>query len=250
MMLAFDIETESLPEEQVRLFSEPFKKPAHPGPFDPSAVRTGNLKDQIKIDAKIQEARDAHALAVQSYEADCTKAEREYWQGLMDKAALSPVTGRVVVVGLRSVSGKETLISGDEPDILSSFWNQYRDCSRARRQMIGANILNFDLPFLVRRSWINRVEVPDGVRDGRYWDKIFVDIREHWLCGQWKGDVESSLDLMARALGVGHKLDKTIGAHFGKLWRGDQQEHELAKRYLQRDLELTIEIARRLGIIF
>ncbi len=247
MYYAFDIETTVGDDAVIRSLVAPFVKPAPPGPFDRAAVKVGNLKDQAKIDAKIEEAHRDHLQAVANYADDCAAAEKRYWDEVYGKAALDPTTGRIVVVGVMSQGGSVRFIDGDEPDILSAWWSRWEELMMQGARFLGSNSRDFDLPYLVRRSWINGVPVPESVVDqGRYWHKCFHDVRQHWLLGQRYADCHSSLDYMARALGVGEKLPGEIGAHFGKYWNEDREK---AKNYLTRDLELTLSIARRLGLI-
>ncbi len=71
--IIFDIETGPLPEAELANMLPP---------FDPAEVKTGNLKDPAKIAEKIAEAEANH--------------RRDFF----DKAALDPLTGRVVAIGL------------------------------------------------------------------------------------------------------------------------------------------------------
>jgi hypothetical protein len=241
----FDIETEPLDMEQLRQLAPPFVPPPRPGAFDPACVKYGNLKDATKRAEKLAECQAAHAAAVANYEETVATAEFAHWQAVLDKAALSPTTGRVVCIGIKT-NFKESIISGEEPDILSSWWHRYSETMLAGGKWIGINIKQFDLPFLVRRSWIMGVQIPESAWDGRYWNRCFVDLREVWLLGQRYSDCESSLDLIARSLGLGRKLPG--GANFGRLWRGTPEERAEALTYLHRDLDLIHSIAIRLGI--
>ena len=74
--IVFDIETGPLPESELAAVMPP---------FDPAEVKTGNLKDPEKVAAKIAEAEANH--------------RRDFF----DKAALDPLTGRVVAVGVMIV---------------------------------------------------------------------------------------------------------------------------------------------------
>jgi hypothetical protein len=107
--------------------------------------------------------------------------------------------------------------------------------------LIGFNIFNFDLPFLIRRSWKHRVPVPFGLRRGRYWNDRFVDLRECWQLGDRQA--RGSLDSIARHLGVGAKNGE--GKAFAELWQTDRQQ---AEAYLRNDVELTAKVAHALGI--
>ena len=46
--------------------------------------------------------------------------------------------------------------------------------------MVGFNSNQFDLPFLIRRSWKHNVAVPMGIRRGRYWSDQVLDLRDVW----------------------------------------------------------------------
>lgn len=256
-MLIFDIETGPLDLETIKKFAPAFQPPPHPGEFDPAAVKLGNLKDEARIKAKIDEARAAHQAAVAGYDVQVRHAEAEHVASALDRAPLSPVTGQVLAIGCWSATTKNTVVIGEqngmtEEEILAKFWGLYRSMREQKRPMVGVNIFGFDLPFLVRRSWILGVEIPPTVRDGRYWDRLFVDLRDEWLLGQRWGDCESSLDHMARALGVGAKSDAAgcDGATFHKLWlSGDAAQRATARNYLINDLEMTRRVAERLGVV-
>ena len=71
--IVFDVETGPLAESELSALLPP---------FDPAEVRTGNLKDPAKIAEKIAEAEANH--------------RREFF----DRAALDPLTGRVVAIGM------------------------------------------------------------------------------------------------------------------------------------------------------
>lgn len=222
----FDIETGALPESELAALLPP---------FDPADVKTGNLKDPEKIAAKIAEAQANH--------------KRDF----VERAALDPLTGRVVAIGLlicaphpgplpRAEREYEFRVIGhdDEAQTLREFW----DCCRGEmgriNQMIGFNTYQFDLPFLIRRSWKHRVAVPFGIRRGRYWADQMIDLRDGWQLGDRMA--RGSLDAIAKHLGVGAKNGD--GKEFAALWQSDRAK---AIEYLRNDLELTAKVAEVLG---
>lgn len=251
-MLCFDIETQSLDTDRVLAMADPFVPPERPGEFDESAVKHGRTKDPEKRAAKVAEEREKHAALVENYAAECERLEAEYRSKLLADAALSPATGEIVVIGIANpVDGKFGTTEGrSESEALEWFWRKCQTCRTTKptpRLMIGHNIKQFDLPFLVIRSRILNVDVPREVWDAKWrrWDEIFADTREHWLMGRYGNGCESSLDHVGRALGLGGKLAGVNGADFGKLWESDR---ELARQYLHRDLELTARVAVKLGV--
>ena len=211
----FDIETGPLPDEELASLIPP---------FDPDAVKVGNLKDPEKIAAKRMEAEANHA------------AE------FIERAALDALTGRVLAIGiLVQPGGFVALDSPNEAVLLDDFWECCRGEQGRINRMVGFNIHLFDLPFLIRRSWKHQVPVPLGIRRGRFWGEEMVDLREAWQLGD--KHAHGSLDAIARHLGIGAKNGE--GKDFARLWATDRPQ---ALAYLQQDLELTAQIAERLGL--
>lgn len=212
--IVFDVETAPLPESELAALVPP---------FDPAEVRTGNLKDPEKIAAKIAEAEVNH--------------RRDFFE----KAALDPLTGRVLVVGLLDKSSMRLIGHDDEAALLTEFWDVCQGEMGRINEMVGFNTHLFDLPFLIRRSWKMRVPVP-RIRRGRYWADEMVDLRDAWQLGDRQA--RGSLDAIAKHLGVGAKNGS--GADFAKLWQSDRA---MAVEYLRNDLELTAKVADVLGCL-
>jgi len=215
--IVFDVETGPLAESELSALLPP---------FDPAEVKVGNLKDPAKIAEKLAEAEANH--------------RRDFFE----KAALDPLTGRVVAIGLLYPDSGECDVIGDDDEAatLRAFWTACRGEMGRVHQMIGFNTHGFDLPFLIRRSWKHRVDVPFGVRRGRYWGEEMVDLREAWQLGDRQA--RGSLDSIAKHLGVGAKNGN--GKAFAELWQSDRKQ---AEAYLRNDLELTAKIARALGVV-
>ena len=226
--LVFDIETGPLPESELEAMMPQ---------FDPSEVKFGNIKDPAKITEKVSEAEANH--------------RRNYF----DKAALDPLTGRVVAIGVKlfkSDGGKGFDFSGlgelsiigddDEAAMLKEFWDSMRGYAGRLHPLIGFNIFSFDLPFLIKRSWKHRISIPGGIRRGRYWSDQVIDLRDTWQLGDRQA--HGSLDRISKHLGVGAKNGD--GKVFAELWRADRAA---AEAYLKNDVELTAKVADVLGVV-
>lgn len=250
MPLIFDIETGPLADE-ILAQQFTFEAPPHPGQFDPSTVKYGNTKDEAKRATKLQECQQAHSLAVDNYERDAATARDEAWQKFRGNAALDAATGQVLAIGIQRDGKAGIFAEPTEAETLAKFWAKYLQCRAQQTKMVGANIIQFDLPFLIRRSWMLCVDIPSTVCQFGKWgnfDPLFVDIREWWLLGQ-RNNCESSLDAMARALGCGCKTEGMDGGDFARLWFGTAEERKQATAYLLNDLKLTASVAARLGVI-
>lgn len=219
--VALDIETGPLPESELRA-----SLPA----FDEGEVKCGNLKDPEKIAAKIAEAKAAH--------------ETNYFE----RAALRADTGRVVAIGLGYDIDAPFIVGvaedslPNEASLLEWFWETFIGYTDEGRQFVGFNLLGFDVPFLLRRSWLHGLDVPRAVfaAGGRYLnDRCFIDLMQVWQAGARQDSI--SLDRLSKFLGVGEKNGN--GADFHKLWETDRPK---AREYLANDLAMTMRCATRL----
>jgi len=211
MPTIFDIETGPLPLAELEAII-----PA----FDPAEVKTGNIKDPAKIAEKLAES------------------ERRHKQDFIDRAALDPLTGRVLAIGTLNLGKYVPIYDDDEAKMLRDFWMAWEESI----QMIGFNIFQFDLPFLIRRSWKHKVTIPAEIRRGRYWADRFVDLRDVWQMGNRQD--HGSLDSISKHMGIGAKTGD--GGDFAALFGTDRNA---ALAYLKNDLELTWKMAERMGVI-
>lgn len=202
-VLHFDCETSSLPPDQLAKVKPEFQ-----------ANKT--LKDPDKI------------------RADLVAKEQDW----LDRAALDASTAKVLVVGVLDGERFETF-QGAEDVILTRFWPWLDMELGAGNTVSGFCIFHFDLPMLIRRSFVHGVTVP-RIR-ARYWHSGLVDIAETWQCGN--RDQKIDLDRLAKVLGVGQKNGD--GADFARLWVEDKPK---AVAYLHNDLLLTQKCYERMSL--
>lgn len=250
IVLIFDIETGPLPWEQLEAWMPDLDESEFQvGEFDSSSVKLGNLKDQAKIDAKIDEARKKHEQDAATVAERIAAAREKQQQELVEGAALNAVTGRVLAIGvLAAESGNFVVIEGEEHTILDTFWRKVEDCKKNGRKLVGHNIAGFDIPFLIQRSWLNGIDVPQGLYERGKWlnDRLFVDTMSTWTCGQYGKGI--SLDSLGRAFAVGGKPEDVSGKDFARLWLGSPEERQKATEYLINDLKLTAAVAVGMGL--
>lgn len=255
-IVIFDIETGPLPISDLMAVLPPWDPAsagAHPGEFDPASVKTGNLKDESKIQAKIAESAERHAQAVADYEAKLSKGESSHWESVMDKAALSAITGKVVAIGYqgrkRSIQYANSRTT--ERSMLESFWSVYRDVRSTQRSLVGFNSEAFDVPFIIQRSWILGIEVPSSAfTPTGYLDSHFIDLMRRWKCGNrgFGQPGHSTLDAVCKACGIGGKPANCTGAEVASLLAGDDDDIATALSYIHNDLDMTAALADRLGV--
>ena len=229
----FDIETEgSTSIDFIKEINPPYPD------FRPEAIKVGNLKKESEREAKIEIARQAHA-----------EQEIEHWATKLDKAALSPELGRVVTIGyLRADAPDEEAVLDDadfdEARLLRRFWASYKRTYRERGRFVGWNSNGFDLPYLIKRSWILGVEVPSTLYKGKWLADTWLDLMAAWTCYGFKEWVK--LDVCARILGLGNKTDQECSGKEFAEWYRDPVRHDQAVHYGKLDLTLTRAIYLRM----
>lgn len=197
--IVLDIETSGLPEEKLlEIMPE----------FEPAS----NLKDPDKIAASIA-------------------AKRKDW---LASAALDAHRAEVLAVGLKLESGEITAIHGiAEKEILASVIKAVVHSNWAWDEIVGHNLLAFDIPFLCRRMWKHGIKPPGNwINCSPYKADWAFDTMLAWSCGNREQRI--SLDMLAWHLGVGRKSG--TGKDFAATYKTDPKA---ALDYLTNDLLLT-----------
>ena len=206
----FDIESAPLPEETLTAQMPAFKAAA-------------NLKDPAKIEADIEEKKAKY----------------------IAQAALSPMSGRVIAVGIRHSHDGTQLIHGeDEADVLRKTCRVLNDCIGERIRCVGFNIHGFDLPFLRFRAMVHGIKTPLWTTyNGRsFWSSHFRDLLPELVMG--RDFAGYNLNAVCKAMGLPGKTGD--GAFFYEQYKADKQK---ALDYLENDLKATEALGKRMGVI-
>lgn len=224
--LIYDIETIALSEARLALV-----EPTHEAP--------GNFKDPIKI-------------------AEAIAEKAKVWR---EKAALSPITGRVAMVGTMTYGSDPAIYrlsfnchSHDDSDesldvlerrILILWWRDARHALLNGKLLVSWNGHGFDIPFLIKRSWALNLAMPVEIDLRNKWgmQAPWIDLMREWQCGD-KGAGFTSLNTAAGFLGLGQKAGDCL-----QLRHQLEHEPETAVAYLKQDLVLTAGVGRRMGIV-
>lgn len=163
------------------------------------------------------------------------------------EAALNPETSQVMAIGYGYESGESAVVgvtdTFTEEMVLEDFWARCKSASAAGDMLVGFNTSNFDLPYVVRRSWYTGVEIPHGVLPDKWgkWGAIFYDLLTHWSLKVYGSRI--SLNLLCECLGL--KGKNGSGADFAALWLADKAK---ATEYLLNDLRMTWEVGRKFDL--
>ncbi|MCX8167258.1 MAG: hypothetical protein N3E37_05415, partial [Candidatus Micrarchaeota archaeon] len=126
-----------------------------------------------------------------------------------------------------------------EKEMLELFWSELDHSLKESHNtfyVVGFNILQFDLPFLITRSFIHNVKVCANLNQ-----KIICDIKDR-LSYTRKGYVRGKLKEFASLLGM--SILPYDGRVINKLYVN--QDWDSIRDYLKKDLEITNELFKRL----
>jgi len=208
--LAFDIETG--PAENALSY------------FSRSDVKLGNLKDPNKIEAKLAEAEDE----------------------FLDKAALSPITGKVLAVGLTDGEVHEVLTYVSEKEIITETLERIGSQLMQQRPVVGWNIIKFDFPFLFKRAMMLGVLWPKHIWDLKkgYAHSQIIDLMRYWNMGDWKE--MTKMDTVNRFLCGFGKPSGVTGADFARLFNGTPEKRQEAIDYALNDVKILDSLTRKM----
>ncbi len=156
------------------------------------------------------------------------------------KKLLNPIDSRIVAIGVKKNTLVESILMGDdEASLLREFWSLLERKTGTNAQpyrIVGFNIKDFDLPFLVTRSFILNVTiVPFLLKD-------VIDIREQISAYKY-GPTRGKLKEFAALLNIPVMEDIDGSQVAERYWKG---EMEKIQTYLRKDLEITQKMHARM----
>ena len=206
-VLFFDIETEAN-AEALEMIPEP-KAPA-------------NYKDADKIAAYIADKK-AETLSTAPLDADL---------------------GKIIAISTQVGTGSvpETYMLGgyfhkSESDLIANFWNLFSIC---KGRTCGYNIIGFDLPYIMRRSFDLNIKVPFAPVLAKFRTEPTIDLMAilyNW--GQAKG-----LKWVCKRYGIPNRLPDLDGSQVATM------DWETLRTYSANDVLLTVELFRRMNGIY
>lgn len=180
-------------------------------------------------------------------------------QLFQQKSALQAEFGRVVCISFGRVKFSEepegeplvqiaSYYGDDEKDILTNAARVFNGMHKHKMIPLGHNIKRFDIPFLDKRWFINKMEpaLPLQVWDKKPWEINVKDTSELWSFGAWQEGF-TSLDLLTAVLGLSSPKSNMEGSQVhGKFYDGKVEE---IKDYCNQDVVALIRIIFELSSI-
>jgi hypothetical protein len=249
LRIFFDIETLP-PDEAARARIEAEVRRLFPGCERPGGA--GGMESATAIEPAVETAVETEIEAEIKAEIEA-EVDRRF-----RALALCGDAGRLLAIGMiverdgeiarQGVLGRERGAEAfhlDEARTLRGFWRLVEDFDPRRDQIVGHNILEFDLPFLYQRSAVHRVRPSIDLSCARYRSQPVYDTMRGWA--RW-GRQWISLGALAEALGLENsKRNGLDGGRVYDYFRKGRCE-EIAD-YCMRDTQLVRAIYQRLNFL-
>lgn len=189
-------------------------------------IETGKASDYALFEPEYKEPRVTKTGAIHASDKSIEEQKKD-WE---DKCCVSPITGRIIMIGDIFIKDYECAYESndnEEHNLLKYFWNRYNKADF----VIGFDIKRFDLPFIIKRSWKYRLDVPNLIDKRGYFESKILDLREILACGEWQP--KGSLNDYCKFFGLEEK-EKGVGENFEKIWQLDKPK---AFKYNKTEVE-------------
>jgi hypothetical protein len=188
--------------------------------------------------------------------AEDPAAEIELQYGL---GALSATSGRVLSIAVHvaptpefqteGIRGREYVFGIDERGVeqpereaLSGFLGLVANFDRETDEIVGHNVVDFDLPFIFQRCLVNELPVPRVTNLGEYNVRNVYDTMRAWWFGAKR---HVSLDDVAWAMGLeSSKTEEVEGSRVFDLYHAGKLKE--IREYNLNDVRLTRKVYERL----
>lgn len=158
----------------------------------------------------------------------------------LKRLSLSAITARVLCIGFAlepPLDAPAEILSGDETAILKQFWALVERSD----VLIGHNVLDFDLKFIVQRSTIHRIKPSRDIPFARFRNAPVFDTMQEWT--RW-GREGVSLEGLALVLGLASPKQGMDGSKVYPAFVAGQLDQ--IYHYCRGDVETVRRVYRRL----
>jgi len=176
----------------------------------------------------------------------------------MKNAALHPEFAKIIVISIGQIQFNEdgipivekikSFYGDDEATFLQEFMGTAQAIfnKNSNIQFTGHNIKNFDFPFLIKRSIINGVKIPQQLhlQNKKPWENCLLDTYEVWKFAGWNS---ASLDLICDSLSIPSPKSIMKGSETTEeYWSGNLEK---IKNYCEADVKSTMNVMLKLSYL-
>lgn len=158
----------------------------------------------------------------------------EYLRG----TSLSGNWGRILCIGVAIDDEPTQVLIGTEPEILADFWR----LTAKADLLVGHNILEFDLPFIGKRSIVHGIKPTKQIPLQKYENDVVFDTMRQW--DHWASYSSTSLHQLALILGFESSKQGIDGSQVYDYYQAGKVQE--IYDYCARDVEVTRKIYQRM----
>ena len=172
-------------------------------------------------------------------DSEPNKTEKDY-----EKSKFDGTFGRIVCIGVIILDKNDSLVDSiawygsNEAAILKGFWKKI--ASIQPNLLITHNGLNFDLPFIKKRSIIHQIKPPIELNLAKFRSSPIYDTMAIWA--NWDTRYFLKLDVLARVLDVETKIG--CGEQVAQMW--EKKQYEAIAKYCLFDVYVTYACYRKM----
>jgi uncharacterized protein YprB with RNaseH-like and TPR domain len=167
------------------------------------------------------------------------------------RAGLIPEFAKIVCVSFAFVLDngevrKQTFVNDDEHQLLLDVQKLLIKCGKLDFWLCGHNLKNFDIPMLAKRMIINGLMPPSILPsyDTKPWEIKAIDTKEIWQYGAYSSI--GSLDLLCSTMEIPTPKDGEVSGNKVHEEYWDKQNLKGISEYCEKDVEVLIEIIKKL----
>lgn len=179
--------------------------------------------------------------------------KRKKSEDLYERAPLYAEFGKIICISVGFIYEKEnqrfirikSFYGDDEKEILTNFFELLNNNYTSNNNFLcGHNIKEFDIPFIIRRAIINRIQIPDILNVVNYkpWETRFLDTMDIWRFGEYKNYI--SLNLLAGIFDIPSPKDEISGKDVHDVYYKEKNINKIVN-YCQKDVITLIKIYLR-----
>ena len=162
-------------------------------------------------------------------------------EALYRASSISGDFGRIFCIGYAIDDQPTEIIKGQEQEILKNWW----EVAKSAHVFIGHNIIDFDIPFLYKRSIIQKIKPSQFLPVKKFSTENIFDTAKEW--SRWDNYSQTSLHHLAIGLQLPSSKDQMDGSQVYDYYL--KKRFEDIYTYCKKDVELTRKIYKRMLFI-
>lgn len=184
---------------------------------------------------------EKHAIIKEIYEKKIEDGKKapDTFEEYLSHTTFDGSFGKIICISYAINDGATETLSGDEKEILKSFW----EIAKGINLFVGFNVIGFDLRFIYQRSIVLGVRPSIELNFARYRNFPIYDVMMEW--GKWDFGSTIGLDTLAKALDIpSSKGGEVEGKNVAQAYK-DGRLKEICE-YCEKDVEVTRQIYKKM----